>query len=165
MTYTQNITDVDDPLLERAEATGVDWRELAASQIELFRRDMEALNVIPPHHYVGAVESIDWLVPVVEQLLDAGLAYTVPAGADGVEGDVYFDSIAAQNDAWKLGTVSGYDRETMLGFFAERGGDPDRAGKRDALDPLLWRAAREGEPSWRAAGWAQAGRAGISNAP
>lgn len=159
VTYTQNITDVDDPLLERAEATGVDWRELAASQIELFRRDMEALNVIPPHHYVGAVESIDWLVPVVEQLLDAGLAYTVPAGADGVEGDVYFDSIAAQNDAWKLGTVSGYDRETMLGFFAERGGDPDRAGKRDALDPLLWRAAREGEPSWEG-GRLGAGRPG-----
>ncbi len=148
VTYTQNITDVDDPLLERATATGVDWRELAASQVELFRTDMEALNVIPPHHYVGAVESISWLVPVVEQLLAADLAYTVPAGADGVAGDVYFDSIAAQNDAWKLGTVSGYDRETMLGFFAERGGDPDRAGKRDALDPLLWRAAREGEPSW-----------------
>lgn len=148
VTYTQNITDVDDPLLERAEATGVDWRELAASQIELFRGDMEALNVIPPQHYVGAVESIHWLVPVVEQLLDADLAYIVPAGADGVEGDVYFDSIAAQNDAWKLGTVSGYDRETMLGFFAERGGDPGRAGKRDALDPLLWRAARAGEPSW-----------------
>ncbi|MFD1376214.1 cysteine--1-D-myo-inosityl 2-amino-2-deoxy-alpha-D-glucopyranoside ligase [Glutamicibacter sp. NPDC090743] len=146
--YTQNITDVDDPLLERAAATNVDWRELAESQIQLFRDDMEALNVIPPQNYIGAVESIHWLVPVVEQLLDADLAYRVPAGADGVEGDVYFDTLAAQNDAWKLGAVSNYDRQTMLGFFAERGGDPDRAGKRDALDPLLWRAAREGEPSW-----------------
>lgn len=146
--YTQNITDVDDPLLERATATGVDWRELAESQIQLFRDDMEALNVIPPQNYIGAVESIGWLVPVVEQLLDADLAYRVPAGADGVEGDVYFDTMAAQNDAWTLGSVSNYDRETMLGFFAERGGDPDRAGKRDALDPLLWRAAREGEPRW-----------------
>ena len=146
--YTQNITDVDDPLLERATATGVDWRELAESQIQLFRDDMEALNVIPPQNYIGAVESIGWLVPVVEKLLDADLAYRVPAGADGVEGDVYFDTMAAQNDAWTLGSVSNYDRETMLGFFAERGGDPDRAGKRDALDPLLWRAAREGEPRW-----------------
>ena len=48
----------------------------------------------------------------------------------------------------------------MLEVFAERGGDPDRPGKRDALDPLLWRAAREGEPCWdggrvraRSAGW------------
>ena len=94
------------------------------------------------------MESIHWLVPVVEQLLEADLAYVVPAGADGVEGDVYFDTMAAQNDAWKLGSVSNYDRETMLRFFAERGGDPQRAGKRDALDPLLRRAAREGEPSW-----------------
>ncbi|WP_313814601.1 cysteine--1-D-myo-inosityl 2-amino-2-deoxy-alpha-D-glucopyranoside ligase [Glutamicibacter sp.] len=148
VTYTQNVTDVDDPLLERAEATGVDWRDLAEDQVQLFRTDMEALNVIPPHHYVGAVESIQWLVPVVEGLLDAGFAYHVPAGDDGVEGDIYFDAIAAQNDAWKLGSVSGYDRETMLGFFAERGGDPQRAGKRDALDPLLWRAARASEPSW-----------------
>ena len=56
--YTQNVTDVDDPLLERAEATGVAWEELAADQVELFRTDMEALNVIPPDHYIGAVESI-----------------------------------------------------------------------------------------------------------
>lgn len=148
VTYSQNITDVDDPLLERATATGVDWRDLAAEQVQLFRDDMEALNVIPPQNYIGAVESIGWLIPVVEELLEADLAYRVPAGPDGVEGDIYFDSYKAQNAAWKLGSVSNYDRETMLGFFAERGGDPQREGKRDALDPLLWRAAREGEPSW-----------------
>ena len=48
MRYAQNVTDVDDPLLERASATGVDWRELAASQVELFAADMEALRVLPP---------------------------------------------------------------------------------------------------------------------
>lgn len=157
--YTQNITDVDDPLLERATATGVDWRDLAEDQVALFRADMEALNVIPPQNYIGAVESISWLVPVVQRLLDANLAYRVPAGEDGVEGDIYFDSVAAQNDAWNLGKVSGYDRETMLGFFAERGGDPQRVGKRDALDPLLWRAARADEPSWDGQGLG-AGRPG-----
>lgn len=148
VTYTQNITDVDDPLLERATATGVDWQDLAEDQIQLFREDMEALNVIPPQHYIGAVESVHWLVPVVERLLAADLAYRVPADADGVEGDIYFDTLGSENGAWKLGQVSNYDRETMLGFFAERGGDPDRTGKRDPLDPLLWRMAREGEPSW-----------------
>ncbi len=56
VSYVQNVTDVDDPLLERATATGVDWRDLAASQIELFQTDMEALNVLAPDHYVGAVE-------------------------------------------------------------------------------------------------------------
>ena len=56
VSYVQNVTDVDDPLLERATLTGVDWRELAESQIELFRTDMRALNVLPPDHYIGAVD-------------------------------------------------------------------------------------------------------------
>src|SRR2546421_699700 len=46
------------------------------------------------------------------------------------------------------------DRATMLDLFPERGGDPDRAGKRDPLDPLLWRGGREGEPSWAGSDWA-----------
>nr|WP_196837023.1 cysteine--1-D-myo-inosityl 2-amino-2-deoxy-alpha-D-glucopyranoside ligase [Zhihengliuella flava] len=146
--YVQNVTDVDDPLLERAAARGVDWRDLAASQTDLFRTDMEALRVIPPDHYVGAVESIDWLVPVVEQMLEAGIAYRVTGGAGEPDGDVYFDTAAAANDAWRLGSISGYDAATMDAFFAERGGDPGRPGKRHALDPLLWRVARDGEPTW-----------------
>ncbi|GHD13899.1 cysteine--1-D-myo-inosityl 2-amino-2-deoxy-alpha-D-glucopyranoside ligase [Zhihengliuella salsuginis] len=146
--YVQNVTDVDDPLLERAAANGVDWRDLAADQTDLFRRDMEALRVIPPAEYIGAVESVSWIVPVVEEMIADGCAYRVD-GADGEpDGDVYFDSAAAANDAWRLGAISGYDAQTMAAFFAERGGDPDRAGKRDALDPLLWRVARNGEPVW-----------------
>lgn len=146
--YVQNVTDVDDPLLERATATGVDWRDLAAGQTDLFRGDMEALNTIPPQHYVGAVESVPWIVPVVEQLLESGRAYRVPGTGGEPDGDVYFDSDAAASPTWSLGSVSGYDRETMAGFFAERGGDPDRPGKRNTLDPLLWRVRRDGEPSW-----------------
>ena len=56
--YVQNVTDVDDPLLERAAQTGEDWRELAERETQLFRDDMAALSVIPPDAYVGAVESI-----------------------------------------------------------------------------------------------------------
>ncbi len=155
VTYVQNVTDVDDPLLERAEATGVDWRELAAEQIELFREDMAALNVVPPAHYIGAVESVPWIVDGVEHLMAEGLAYRVAGGEGQPDGDVYFDVQAAEKvqpttdeGAWVLGAVCGYDRETMLAYSAERGGDPDRPGKRDPLDPLLWRVAREGEPSW-----------------
>src|SRR3954463_3038476 len=55
--YVQNVTDVDDPLLERAAQTGAEWRELADGEIERFRGDMEALRVIAPDEYVGAVES------------------------------------------------------------------------------------------------------------
>ncbi|KIS27079.1 L-cysteine:1D-myo-inositol 2-amino-2-deoxy-alpha-D-glucopyranoside ligase [Arthrobacter sp. SPG23] len=152
--YVQNVTDVDDPLLERATATGVDWRELATSQIKLFQTDMAALNVLAPDHYVGAVESIPEIVPAIERLLHLGLAYRVPGSGGEPDGDVYYDVEAASKhsaearDAWTLGSVSGLSETEMLELFAERGGDPGRQGKRQALDPLLWRVAREGEPRW-----------------
>ncbi|WP_403025234.1 cysteine--1-D-myo-inosityl 2-amino-2-deoxy-alpha-D-glucopyranoside ligase [Salinibacterium sp. GXW1014] len=144
--YVQNITDVDDPLLERAAATGVDWRELAASQVDLFRSDMQHLRVIPPQHYVGVTEVIDDVADAVARLLQAGVAYRVPS--EDADDDLYFDSAAAASVAWSLGSESGLDRETMMRLSAERGGDPERAGKRDPLDPLLWRAERAGEPAW-----------------
>ncbi len=156
VTYVQNVTDVDDPLLERATRDSVDWRELAASQIELFHADMEALNVLAPQHYVGAVEAIDWIVPEVEQLIAAGLAYTVAGSAGEPDGDIYFSVEAASaatherkvTAPWWLGQISGLSAEDMLHFFAERGGDPQRPGKRHPLDALLWRVRRDGEPFW-----------------
>ncbi|QDZ13721.1 cysteine--1-D-myo-inosityl 2-amino-2-deoxy-alpha-D-glucopyranoside ligase [Humibacter ginsenosidimutans] len=146
--YTQNITDVDDPLLERATATGVDWRELAAGQIQLFRDDMTALRALPPHDYVAVTEVVDEIADAVATLIDAGVAYRVPT-PDSAEDDVYFDTAAATRiGPWHLGEESNLSRDVMLALFAERGGDPSRQGKRDALDPLLWRAVRDGEPSW-----------------
>ncbi len=145
VTYVQNVTDVDEPLLERAERDGVDWQDLAAREIQLFRDDMEALQVLPPQHYVGAVEGIPDDVSAVTQLLADGTAYRVPVPEGEGEGhDVYLD-LSTQPT---FGAVSGWTREQMLEVFADRGGDPDREGKRDPLDPLLWRAARAGEPSW-----------------
>jgi len=144
--YAQNTTDVDDPLLERAARDGVDWRELAASQIDLFRRDMEALRVLPPDEYVAVTDEVDRVAEAVAFLQETGYAYEVPtADADG--DDLYFD-VNRPTEAWSLGGESGLDRETMATLSAQRGGDPDRPGKRDPLDPLLWRAARAGEPSW-----------------
>lgn len=149
--YAQNITDIDDPLLERANATGVDWRALAEEQIGLFRSDMFRLGMLPPHHYVAVTERIDEIADAVHRLVASGLAYPVPT-EDAVAGtgqDLYFDTIAAERETqWRLGDVAPIDRELMLLLSSERGGDPDRAGKRDPLDPLLWRAARDGEPSW-----------------
>lgn len=152
--YVQNVTDIDDPLLERANDLGVDWEELAAEQTELFRRDMVALNVLPPDYFVGAVESIEWLVPAVEKLIEDGLAYPVQGGDGEPDGDIYFSVDAASAEpgnssgAWWLGQISGLSTSQMMPLFGERGGDPDRGGKRNALDPLLWRVAREGEPQW-----------------
>jgi len=139
--YVQNVTDVDDPLLERAMRDGVDWRELAADQIDLFRRDMAALRVIPPDEYVGVVEEMAEVARSVAALMKSGTAYTVD---DSGHRDIYFDITATGH----FGYESGYDRDTMNRLATERGGDPDRPGKRDPLDPLLWRMSRPGEPSW-----------------
>ncbi|MGI4895769.1 MAG: cysteine--1-D-myo-inosityl 2-amino-2-deoxy-alpha-D-glucopyranoside ligase, partial [Janthinobacterium lividum] len=144
--YVQNVTDVDDPLLERATATGVGWSDLAASQVELFRGDMTALSVIPPQQYLGVVEAVDLVSGAVRELLATGAAYRVPGVDGGPDGDVYFPVDADGG----FGDVSGYDVSTMLELSAERGGDPDRPGKRNPLDPLLWRVERAGEPAWEA---------------
>ena len=139
--YVQNITDIDDPLLERAHRDGVSWRKLADREIGLFRDDMTALRVIPPAEYIGAVEAMDEITVGVQRLLDAGAAYRVP---DERYPDVYFDVTASGH----FGYESRDDEATMLVLAAERGGDPDRPGKRRPLDPLLWRMERPGEPSW-----------------
>ncbi len=139
--YVQNVTDVDDPLFERAERDGVDWRDLAAREVALFCEDMTALRVQPPREYVAATETVAEMIELVEKMLASGAAYVVD---DADYPDVYFRSDATV----QFGYESGYDRDTMLRLFAERGGDPDQPGKTDQLDALVWRAARPGEPSW-----------------
>ncbi|CAM3226145.1 cysteine--1-D-myo-inosityl 2-amino-2-deoxy-alpha-D-glucopyranoside ligase [Mycobacterium intermedium] len=138
--YVQNVTDVDDPLFERAERDGVDWRDLAEREVALFREDMSALRILPPSEYVGATETVPEMVELIEKMLASGAAYVV----DGEYPDVYYRADATL----QFGYESGYDRDTMLRLFAERGGDPGRPGKTDELDALLWRAARPGEPKW-----------------
>ncbi|AJQ91045.1 cysteine--1-D-myo-inosityl 2-amino-2-deoxy-alpha-D-glucopyranoside ligase [Propionibacterium freudenreichii] len=139
--YAQNVTDVDDPLLERARATGVDWRELASDQTQLFRDDMESLRVLPPRWYVPATSIIDEVVELIERLRQQGTIYQVD---DPQYPDWYFEVGKAPG----FGTESHLSRQDMISEFAEHGGDPERPGKRDALDCLVWRMERPGEPAW-----------------
>jgi L-cysteine:1D-myo-inositol 2-amino-2-deoxy-alpha-D-glucopyranoside ligase len=135
--YVQNVTDVDDPLLERAARDGVDWRELADREIDRYRRDMEALRMLPPDLLIGAVEAIPLIERFTARLADRGALYDV-------DSDVYF----ARSSDPAFGSVSGLDTEAMIELSAQRGGDPGRPGKKDPLDALVWLAARPGEPSW-----------------
>ncbi|GAB3431483.1 cysteine--1-D-myo-inosityl 2-amino-2-deoxy-alpha-D-glucopyranoside ligase [Flindersiella endophytica] len=135
--YVQNVTDVDDPLLERAEQTGEDWKALADRQGGLFRADMAALFVVPPREYVAATEAIPLVIEAITRLGELGATYEI-------DGDVYF---SVRSDP-KFGQVSGLSRAAMETSFAENGGDPERPGKRDPLDSLLWLAHRPGEPAW-----------------
>jgi L-cysteine:1D-myo-inositol 2-amino-2-deoxy-alpha-D-glucopyranoside ligase len=139
--YVQNVTDIDDPLLERATAIGIDWAALAEQQTQLFREDMAALNVLPPQHYVGAVESMPLIVDLIEHLRERQAVYPVD---DSEFQDLYF----AQESDLEFGSLAHLAEEEAVAIFAERGGDPDRLGKKAPLDCLVWRHAREGEPSW-----------------
>jgi L-cysteine:1D-myo-inositol 2-amino-2-deoxy-alpha-D-glucopyranoside ligase len=137
VTYVQNVTDVDDPLLERADRDGEDWRVLAAREIVRYRGDMETLRMIPPAHLIGAVEAIPLIERFTGWLADRGALYDL-------DSDVYF----ARSCDPAFGSLSGMSPAEMQELSAERGGDPGRPGKKDPLDALVWLAARAGEPSW-----------------
>ncbi len=135
--YAQNVTDVDDPLLERAARDSREWRELADREIDRYRMDMTALRVLPPDYLIGAVEALG----VIEEFSGALAAHGALYDLDG---DVYFSRAADP----RFGSISRLDRDAMAALSAERGGDPGRVGKKDPLDPLVWRAERPGEPAW-----------------
>lgn len=137
VSFVENITDIDDPLLERAARDCQDWKELAASQIDLFREDMTALNVLPPNAYRGVIESMDDIISLVEQMIAIGKTYEL-------EGDIYLDLQQVDGAIQDLPLPL----EQALVIFKERGGDPERVGKRHALDPLLWKARAGEDPYW-----------------
>ena len=135
--YVQNITDIDDPLLERATRDNLNWEDLALSQIDLFRGDMVDLRVIPPAHYIGAVEAIDLVSEAVSALQSKGTIYSI-------DQDLFFKNYSSPD----FGSLSHLDKESMKEIFSQRGGNPTLVGKVDPLDCLVWMAKRENEPGW-----------------
>ena len=135
--YVQNITDIDDPLLERAIRDNLKWEDLALSQIDLFRGDMVDLRVIPPAHYIGAVEAIDLVSEAVSALQAKGTIYSI-------DQDLFFKNYSSPD----FGSLSHLDKESMQEIFSQRGGNPTLIGKVDPLDCLVWMAKRENEPGW-----------------
>lgn len=132
--FVENITDIDEPLLERANRDHVDWRDLAASQIDLYRSDMTALHVLPPQDFVPATSVMTLIDDALHAMDKNGYVYRL-------NGDLYFD-ISSFVDDLPL------PLDEALKAFAEKGGDPTRIGKRHPLDPVLWIAHRDGEPGW-----------------
>ncbi|HSH31541.1 MAG TPA: cysteine--tRNA ligase [Candidatus Saccharimonadales bacterium] len=128
----RNITDVDDPIYVKAAELGIDYRELAKRETAEFKRLMKLLNLRPPAAEPLASEYIDEMARAVGQLLETGHAYRQ-------EGDVYFDVKSFPD----FGKLAGYPRHIMLQYMADRGGDPDRPGKRNPFDFLLWKAVTD----------------------
>lgn len=135
--YAQNVTDIDDDILRKADEVGEDWKVLGDRWTAHFIEDMKALNVRPPDHFPRATDVIDEIIETVSKLLEAGVAYEV-------QGNVYFDV-----DAWdEFGKLSKLPREDMLPIANERGNIPDDPNKRDPLHFVLWQAQKPGEPAW-----------------
>ena len=136
--YVQNITDIDDPLFERARQSGSNWQSIVESQLDVYRSDMSALNILPPDHFVGVMENMELIISRIGQTISNDLSYQI-----GTEW--YF-----KTDPAKLSKlVESTPNNELLLVAKERGCDTDRQGKINALDPIIWKASKEDEPNWK----------------
>ncbi len=134
VTYVRNVTDVDDKIIARATENGEDMRVLTTRFIKAMHEDAEALGVLPPDQEPLATDYMDDIIRMVSTLIDKGFAYSAP------NSDVYYH-------VRKFDAYGKLARETL---------DDQRAGarvdinsnKKDPLDFVLWKAAKEGEPAW-----------------
>ncbi len=139
--YVQNVTDIDDDILRKSREVGMTWDALGMRETERYMRDLTALNVLPPTHYVRASASIEQLVALISELDAMGLAYER-------DGWVYYD-VSADPGFGALAEASGiHGYDGLLSVANERGNFPDDARKRDPLDFVLWQAQQPGEPAW-----------------
>jgi len=134
LNFVENVTDIDDPLLERAKRDNSNWQQLADTQTQLFKSDMSALRIIPPNDLVKVTESMAIIEDFIKKLDSQGYVYEI-------SGDYYFSV-----EQFLSGLPVSISEAVKI--FAERGGDPHRQGKKHQLDPLVWSANTEGEPGW-----------------
>jgi len=138
MRYVQNVTDIDDPLFERARRDQVDWRILAERETAVHVRDMTALGWRPPDVMPRVSEEIGRIKTAATKLHASGYAYRTDA--------LYFDVSRYRG----YGNLSHRSRQSMLRKLREEGllGTVGPGAKRDALDFPLWRSSAPDEPSW-----------------
>jgi cysteinyl-tRNA synthetase len=133
VTYVKNYTDVDDKIINKANAEKVGIRDISERYIEEHDRDMAALNVARPAIAPKATENIEGMIGLITQLMERGLAYVM-------DGDVYY----AVEKFPGYGKLSGRALDDMM---AGARVDIDEK-KRNPMDFALWKASKEGEPWW-----------------
>lgn len=133
VTHVQNFTDIDDKIIAKAQAEGVDYRVVAERNMALYHAAAGALRLLPAHQYPLATENIDGIIDYTRKLITSGHAYAV-------DGDVYFD-VRSYDD---YGRLSGRHVDDMRAGARVEVGEK----KRDPLDFALWKASRPGEPAW-----------------
>jgi L-cysteine:1D-myo-inositol 2-amino-2-deoxy-alpha-D-glucopyranoside ligase len=135
--YCQNVTDVDDPLFERANRDNIDWRELAKRETAQYQADCAGLNMLPPTFFPKASEEIDTMQDIIARLLETGHAYVS-------NGNVYFSVKTDPN----FGAMARMGYDDLLATANQRGNNPNDANKRDPLDFVLWQQGNPGDPTW-----------------
>jgi L-cysteine:1D-myo-inositol 2-amino-2-deoxy-alpha-D-glucopyranoside ligase len=135
--YVQNITDIDDPLFERARRDGVRWDELGRQQTERYLNALRALNVQMPDHLVRVSDVIDDMLPIIEQLVAMEHAYVR-------DGAVFYRAASFPD----FGQIAHVDAAQLLAMANEMGNEPDDPRKLDPLDFLLWQPSAPDEPAW-----------------
>ena len=133
--YVQNITDIDDKIIDRANQRGVSTHELVKQYTDSFDEDVEALNIVKAETdvYPKATYEIPKIIEVIQGLIDKGYAY--PAG-----GSVYF----RVRNAPDYGKLSHRSLDAMMTSECAIGSEE----KEDAMDFVLWKASKPGEPWW-----------------
>jgi len=136
--YVQNITDIDDPLFERARRDGIDWRDLADRETKVHIRDMTALGLRPPDVVPRVSDEITRILAATARLRRSGHAYQTDA--------VYFDVDTYPG----YGRLSHRSRRSMLLKLRHEDllGTVGPNAKQDPLDFALWRGSRPDEPAW-----------------
>ena len=136
--YVQNITDIDDPLFERARTSGTNWQSIVDSQMDIYRTDMSALNILPPDHFVGVMENMDLIISRIGETISKDLSYQI--------GTEWYFKTDSENLS-KL--VASVPNNELVAMAKERGCDTDRQGKVNPLDPIIWKASKDDEPNWK----------------
>ncbi|MEV6970535.1 hypothetical protein AB0M47_36050 [Hamadaea sp. NPDC051192] len=136
-TMVRNFTDLDEPILPRAQQLGIAYADLVEAEVRQFDNDMSELGMLPPHAQPRVSQMLDHVLEFIGQLDAAGYTYTA-------DGTTYFDT----SRSTVFGELSGYSAHLRHHLAAERGGNPDDPAKRSSQDFVLWRATRPGEPTF-----------------
>ncbi|MGM9936831.1 MAG: cysteine--tRNA ligase [Candidatus Ornithomonoglobus sp.] len=133
VTFVQNFTDIDDKMIKRANAEGITVKELGERFIAEYFKDAQAIGVNQATIHPKATENIDAIIETVKKLVDNGYAYNI-------DGNVYFSTKKFR----EYGKLSKQPLEEL-----EAGARIDvNENKNDPMDFALWKAKKEGEPSW-----------------
>ncbi|MDW8364100.1 MAG: cysteine--tRNA ligase [Myxococcales bacterium] len=137
VTYVRNVTDIDDKIVARARARGIEPLRLAAEYYEAFRQDMARVGNLPPDLEPRVSDHLADIERIVQGLVERGHAYVV-------DGDVYFDVTSYP----AYGRLSGRRLQDLVAGASGRIDDAEAARKRHPADFALWKAATDGEPGW-----------------